>query len=285
METNLETMSEIQTIQPEQLMELVVDITGMDQNTIGDTAILYEDERWMYQMCYLSMQDNQMPETRPFNSLATLLMGDPEGKKIHGRVLILRSEIGADHTCKQDSVTLDNISELVRWRLLHRGVKIRTDGSLEPVEFKTDPVENETDPKNWAVTDISFFGLTVMIFLQLVPDETNLNHYASTLLGSRMVDGDVIIAHPVANNKYGDLGVEDVRLLLKAGAGPIASRQLTEEEGKRGEMAENGLPKVHNGYRNLRSRCKFPIEEREPMYPKDMGTINNWMRERMKPSE
>lgn len=266
---------------PEDMMSVVVETIDMSPELMGDTYTCSETTDAVYQFCFLSKTDNNLSEDRPLNRIATWIYDDPS-KEIHGSIVLMKSVISSDHICTHGSLEMEEIRDIIDEVRNHTGVLVKTDGSLSPFRFTSDPVRSVTNPNNYSFTDLEIFGFSLLLFIQLIPDDQTTNHHISTLLGTKRVEGDVIVTSIIDQKKYGKLTPETLLRILNLSVSSLDDRTLTPEESQRGQKTDSGLLKVINGYHILNMREAMEIKPRSSLYPEQHKSLNQQVVDSMK---
>jgi hypothetical protein len=246
----------ITSITQDSMMELIVDTIKLDSNMMGSTSVCKQDAHKIYQLCHLNMEDNgQKNDADQFNSVASCLTAG--AVEVYGASVFLVSNILDDGLCSCASVTLDEIADIIYHKLIHKAVKIGTDGVIEEFTFITDPLEGLTDDEisNYQWMEMELLKFNLILFIQVSPVVDVVNKKATLLVGDKVVNGDVLVVSKSAEDEYLDLDNNLITNLLTICVGTLKSRSLTDDEEKDGERINN-LTIVQNSYCILNARLK-----------------------------
>lgn len=247
------------------MMYEIVDTIKLEKDTIGNTSISYENDKYVFQICHLNMEDNGKkndPET--INKLASYLsLG---GAEIYGDAVMICSEITDNHTCTTHDITLDDIANILNRKFVHKCVLVKantkackydsydSDDMIE-ISFNESPLESfDQDYKNnLRHVEVPFLKFNLIMIFEEKPKNNIINKLATRIVGDHKIFGDVIFVSKSSENEFLDLDIELFKKLLLVSEGPLSTRDLTELE-KNDAVINNELPKVMNRHRILSMR-------------------------------
>jgi hypothetical protein len=226
------------------MMELIVNVIKLDSKMIGDTVVCFENEKYVFQLCHLNMEDNgQKNSPDDINTLAsTLTLG---GQIVYKNCVLLCSQITDAGTCAPTSISEGMILELLKNKMRHKCMLLKTDGTTEELTFVRDPMETVNNAKDYQWMELPFMKHNLIMYLQNNPVTDTVNKLATKLVGTDRVHGDCVLVSKSAENEYLNVDKELLDKFLKLSEGPVSSRQLREEE-KESDKKINGLPIAMN---------------------------------------
>lgn len=249
---------QFKTITFDDFIPEIVDTIKLTSDLMGSTSHCAEDSKYVYQMCHLDMENNgKKNDENIFNTLSSYLVSD--GIKIYGSTVFFRSEIGINGTCITSSVNLDNIVDVLYKKLVHKCVKIDTDGNIDEIIFIGDPMEmfitdgNSCTDYQWM--ELPIFKFNLIVFIQVKASPNKINKKATRLIGRYRVHGDVIVASKSTENEYIDIDKQLLENLLIIAGGTLEDRNLKDEE-KDDDKKIDGIPVVFNRYCVLKKRLE-----------------------------
>lgn len=97
-------------------------------------------------------------------------------------------------------ITFDDVIKTIRSRLIHNAVLIKTDNTIENVEYNEIPIENtHLTINNCRCVQFDFMSKVLCLFVQTFDnehqnDDTQMNKYATILFKQLKIYGDVIVS-------------------------------------------------------------------------------------------
>jgi hypothetical protein len=252
---------EVRDVKFEDMMETIVNAIKLTPELVGETSTFYETSTNIYQMCHVGkekeqqiVQEKKEPDPKSFNKLASYLFGE----EINGTVILLNSRIKEDRTCTPDDITLENFTEILYSKFVHKGVFIKVD-QIEPVieyDYFAHPLEyytsDEKDYLKYKLVELDFLGFSLAFFVEVNPENKQVNKRATRIMGKQPIFGDVIMLTKTPH-EFHDLDLSLLNKILKLSYGSIASRELLDEEKEIIEK-DGELPLVTNRYYVLEKR-------------------------------
>ena len=238
----------------EGMMNIVVDTIKLQADKIGDTTLCYEDSKSIFQLCHYKNSNNGgIDDDTTLNELASLLTLGNES--VYGDAILICSAIKEDYTCQPASIGMKEVVSLIYNKIVHIGVLINNNGDVREFKFVKDPLENydETEVANYQWMELPFLNFNLILFVQVVPSDKQINKKVTKLAGRFSVQGDCILVSKSAENEFLNLDGRLFDKLLKLSTGPLAARNLNENEKKDNEKVNN-LPLVYNRYHILEER-------------------------------
>lgn len=278
--TKIQEYVTIETIEDEHMMEFIVNTLGMTKDLVGNTSTCYEDGKYVYQLCHLSMKDNgQEEDDNNINYIASCLT---VGKiKVHGNAVLLKSKITENYTCASDDVTMDEVTDIVYSKFIHKGVVVSASGKVEEYLYLSDPLEHlsEEIKKKYKSIDLPFYKFNLLMYVEVDGGNTDdahegddadntdntikkVNKKATKLYGSEIIHGKVFIVSKSTEHEFLDITYRLLNDMLCLAEGPLKNRTLTEEDNK--EEKINDLPIVNNKYcfmdkklKDYKEKCNY----------------------------
>lgn len=252
-----------------EMMDFIVDTIKLTSDKLGSTSLCYEDKDHVYQLCHYSKVDNGEKEKdedpENINSIAGFLCS--EDINIYGTVVLISSKINTynNNTCITDTIELTDISRILYNKVVHKGVKVCTNGTVDEFIFYKDPLENktETEISNYRWVELPFLNFNLIGFIETNPKVDVVNKKITRLIGDKVINGDVLLVSKTTETEYINMDKELFNKLLAVANGPLTKRQLTDFEKKHGEELD-GIPIVMNRhcildrrYKNYKLECNY----------------------------
>ena len=185
----------------DEIMYLLYDLLQLNEDTVGDSDIIYENGNTIYQLFHNS--ENLCPSEEKIkakstseinkNSIATYLVNSE--KKIKGPILLLSSKIESNYLCSTQNTTLYDVINLLTKTFKHIGNILRVDDSVTTFEYES-PLDgiSDLDKQNYNYLEATIYNFHIFgcYDSRVVPNPENFNKKASILLGTN-VYGDIRI--------------------------------------------------------------------------------------------
>lgn len=165
----------------------IVDIIKMESNDIGDTKIIYDNENYSYQMCFINSDKEERGNLNIFGMYLGKYNID-ENCKIRGNCVILKYDIKEK---KIVEFTNEDMIKIIINHFVHKGIKINTDDSFNIFKYLCHPLEwmEETERIKYLCCQIELFDKKINIFIK--KNETNkINEQASSILNNKNIYED-----------------------------------------------------------------------------------------------
>jgi hypothetical protein len=248
--------TEIIEVTHDKLPQVITETIGMvPQSIMGDTSTLYQDNKYVYDMCFVDPEQNKTePDETKYNEIATHLIID--NKKVYGNVVIMRSKITDNKTCEPDELSYDNLINLLRLKTIHTGLFVPVKGDVTEYQFYKDPVEGLEVAKmqklGYVESTISKFNL--LAFFPIDENTYPINKKVTRLF-NRKIYGDVYLVSRSTESTYENLTSDLYKKLDSISWGHTTNRNLTAEETE--ETEKEGLPMISNRYTILEARTQI----------------------------
>ena len=178
--------------------------------------VVYESYMTIYQMLYL--KDNTLPN----NVFASYFTSNK--RLLHGNAIMLKLKIGSDKICIDDSICSDDIKMIFDKKMIHKGIFIGDNGTMNEFNYKKSPSEYFTQYNDDAIEPktkeyrFTLFGYDLLIYYLVEPNST-INKDATKLAGTEKILDSVILIHvkyDMENNatEFLDISETEVRQLL-----------------------------------------------------------------------
>lgn len=243
---------EEKTIDISDMMETIVVNIGLTQDLIGETIKCYETDKYVYQLCFVSEENNHNIDESTINYLASYLSGE----KVYGTAIILNSLIVADYTCIPDSVTIPTLIDIAYKKFVHKAICV-SNGETEPIEYEylKHPIEYYNCPESeydkYKSIDVKFLNLGLTAYVESETPNDFINKRATCILNQK-VNGNVIFILK-STDEYHDLDLITFNKIAKLASNKLSIRELTDDE-KEDDKKINGLPINCNKYCILEKR-------------------------------
>jgi hypothetical protein len=247
---DIQEFIELKTIISDDLMYTIVTSTGLTYELIGSSPICFETSTNTFQACYTAKEDD--PE--PTNKLCSYLIGE----SVYGNAVLINSKINVDKTYSVDSVTVNNIVDILHSKFIHKGIYlgseiIEFDYFDHPIEYYNLTTDEEFD--KYKMHEFTFMGLGLCLIHEI--DSTQpINKRATRLLGNRKINGDVLLISKSAN-EFNDLNLDLYSVINDLSFGYLEKRNLTDEENKEDNstVAMNRYSVLQNRHNLLNKMC------------------------------
>ena len=264
---------EERTIEFEHMMETIINEIGLTPDLVGESPVCYETSTHVYQLCYVEQKKNdvtQVPEPNvnmPLNKLASYLFGD----NIYGTVVLLTSRVGENNICLPDNVTVNEFSNILYSKFVHKGIFIDTDDTIVEYDYFIHPLEyytnDEKDYLKYKLVETDFLGFSIALFIETNPEIKKINKRATRIVGKQKIFGKVVMLNKTTH-EFNDLDLDLFNKLSKLSYGSMVQRDLLPSEKKDGEKIGD-LPVVmnkywvferrYNNYQKVCNHCKKEI--------------------------
>ena len=228
---------EIIPVTIDNMMETIINKTGLTPEIFGDTAKCLDNNNSIYQLCHIAQIDGPQeegtpkPQEKPFNRLASyMVMGK---SAIYGPAILVKSDFQEDRTCVPSNINgLDELCDVIYQRLVHTCVKLNSDGSYEIMKFVESPAEflSEYDTNNYRFIEVNYLNFNLILFVQMDPDNKTINKRATRLAGEHKVLGTAILVCKTTENDFLNLTAELYDKMDKTAWGTLKDRDLLEYE-------------------------------------------------------
>lgn len=253
------------SISSDDLMKTIIETLKMNNNVVAETTTCYETADNIFQLCHLPTQKKE-----DINGISSYLTIDSYA--ITGATVLLNSKIEENKTCSIDTLNIDDIVNIIYKSIIHTGLKISVDGSVEEFYFFNNPLYLEKNMNNYGFIEINLFNFFMVAFVQKYPNNDIRNKSITCLIGNKIVNGDVILVLKLKESIYGSLDENTFDKLLLLSQNKIAYRDLHEHEKSTSEKI-NGLLQIKNKSVILKDRlkdykktCNYCDEKLETMY-------------------
>jgi hypothetical protein len=200
--------------------DIIENILATPQTSIN-TAIIYEDEDIIWQMCY--MDDN----TNPINHIASYISQDK--KTIYGNVVLFGSKVNELGSCDEYSITTDDLLKLIKRRQIHIGCNISI--SKQITEFTYDNTLQQINLEELTLYEFQLYGASGFNFQLFYDNNKTINKLATCLTGIK-VYGNVILISKSDEHTFVDVNKSTLLRLINVCKCPIEYHQSHENESK-----------------------------------------------------
>lgn len=188
----------------------IVEIINMGKNDVGDTKIIYDNENYSYQMCFISSDNEERGKLNIFGMYLGKYALDGN-HKIRGNCVVLKYDINARKIIDFEA---GDMSRIVVNHFVHKGIKINVDGTFDTFKYFCHPLEwiNGCDRDKYLCCQTELFDKKINFFVK--KNETNaLNEQASSMLNNKNIYEDCYIV--LSNDfRFFDLN-EDMYIKLR----------------------------------------------------------------------
>lgn len=244
-------------INPDDLMETIINEIRLTPELIGATPICLETDTNIYQVCYAEEKEknlNQNKISENPNKIVEFLIND----SVENICVLINSKIGDNKICIHDSANLDTLTELLYSKFFHVGVIIKTDESFPVSEFvySEHPLEyykiTTYDEDRFKILEFNFISLGLCAIIDKHPENNVINKRATRIIGKELIYGDILLILKLPD-AYQDLTLNLYQKVDKLSFGSLVHRNLTEQEQIDPEKVNN-LHVINNKYCILNSR-------------------------------
>lgn len=243
------------------MMDEICEEIGLTGELVGSTALCMENNDFIYQLCYLSLKDNDKEDDEEMiNGLASYLTMDSQS--VYGNCVLICSKILETGICATHDINIDDLVNLLYKKINHMGIRIDTSGEVSEVEFNKQNMDSVFGLSDYKYLELPFLKFNLIMYVREGSTDT-INKKATLLFGSKKILGDVIVLSKSSENEYIDLDLALFKKMLIVAEGSLDNRVLTESE-KDDDEKVDGLPIIknrhrilHNRYNNYVKMCHF----------------------------
>lgn len=231
---------------------------NLNKDVVADTQICFETKRYIYQLIHVPPTIEKLPQNEDLNSLGSMMLTEP----VYGNCVVIKLKVESDQTCSWDSISADNIRDIIRSTMNHKAVKIYADGRVEDKMFYLDPHELLTS--TMAPVEFSLFGYNLLMYVDINYDGLSLNRLASRLAGNFFALGDVIVVNRFRYS-YGDITKDEIEALDELSWIEYKNREIKNTDKKDAEQ-DNKKTKIHNRFtvvKNVQKEKDSRIEHKD----------------------
>ncbi|ARF10805.1 hypothetical protein Hokovirus_3_78 [Hokovirus HKV1] len=247
------------------LMRELYNGLNLNQDIIGDSVIVYENDKHIYQIFFLPIyahpnqdnQDNQnnqnnqdnlenQDQLKNYNQLASILANRNNiGNYVYGDAFLICSKIREDYTCEACNFEIDDILNIIKLKLWHKAVFLTCDKKICEFIFNSYPLEqfSEEECKNYQYIEVKILDFEFLLCFQVKPNRNIINHLGSIFLNSHNIYGDVIICLK-QENTYLDCSKEFMKDILLY----LLQNGIRESLDSKEAIKKNDLHVVNNKY-------------------------------------
>lgn len=220
------------------LVPFIYDLLEMNDDISCNCEIIYQNDQYIYQLFNIQ-KEQEDPEK--YNNVASILTNSHS----YGKAVIVCSKILENYTCGISNICYNNLENILYGKIIHTAVKINVNNDMELIDYQNDVMENY-DANNYRWMELQILKHHLILFIQVNPENNNVNKFATRLVGTNMINGDVIVSYKSENNESLNLTIEKLKDLLKICYGEMTERKLTDDELKYDEIKINGLSIINN---------------------------------------
>lgn len=248
------------TDEDEMMNTVVNEVVYKDVEYPIHTATVRNVDNDLYQMCHISQSKEIYEEMKSksvgYNGIASYLTD--MGLKVYGKAVIFKIDTATDPN-KLKTITLDEITDILISKFVHKGVILSTDGSVNEFKFIFNPIDwlQPTEFSKHKYYETEILGKVLMLFIDTTA--TVINNSASSIY-MQQIKGRVIIG---MRNQYSDMNDTDVQYedidcdifkrILHLCRDPMQVRSLVDGEDTIGQVI-NGRRSYNNFYKILKNR-------------------------------
>jgi hypothetical protein len=205
LELDIEDYIEFKTVSdPNNMMETVVNILNMTTEHLGETSICYEDENYIYELCYLS---NESTEVKNINFISSKLVDFK--RRVIGNSVLIKSRINLDHSATPVDISLADLIYVYQRSHVHTGIMVKTEpnNSIEQTNFFFNPIDflKPEEVKDFAYVEHEVFGKRILQMFFDKNSKDKLNKICSIIYG-KPIYGKVIIGFRHTSEDMREIG-------------------------------------------------------------------------------
>lgn len=236
---------------------------NLNKEQLADTEICNETNTHIFQMAHIPPTIDKKPDENMFNSLGSMLMTEP----VYGRCVVFKSKLMDDFTCSPDSISINELKELLYSTRKHKAVIIDTDGYIEEKNFGLDLTK--ILKSTHAPIEFSIFGYNLIMYVNINYENKPINKLASRLSGKFFVLDDVIIVNKFKNS-FGDITKEEIKRL-----DPLSWIHDKDRKIEQGNKNINGKKVVFNRFVSVKkAKKKYKITDELKNWDNFFKSIN-----------
>ena len=216
-------------ISNEKLMEIIVDTIKLNNTVAGSTDLCYEDHLYKYELCHLDMEVSRKENNKSIlNVISKYLVQSMTD--IYGSTVLLKMKINnsnGEYTVSDDKICINDITDIIYDKLVHVGIHISSNGTVEEYTFHKNPIENIENKENLKWVSVTIFDCELILYVDTHPGE-DINRKASAISGKHIIHGDVRIALKSTDDLFTSINKELFNKFLKISHGKIKDREISD---------------------------------------------------------
>jgi hypothetical protein len=211
---------EFKKVNDDNLIEEFINFTGMQKDDLADTIICYQEPEKLYQLCFLTDDNNNIDKNNP-NILASYLTY--ENKAIRGNVILMVTHLPINNFDMYNvDITTADIEKILYYKKKTIGVVIDGDNLIE----KEYDYLDLTNFKDYERLEIALYKYNLEVYYK---NNGIKNELASKLFCQEMF-GEVYIYSKLTEDIYDNLSKNDINMMIQLSTGNLDDNKLTEEE-------------------------------------------------------
>lgn len=250
------------------MMDKITEIIELNPTLLGHSPVIYETATNIYQVCYVDSKDNSnINKDTDVNIIGSCLIGE----EIYGKAVVVNSMITAEKTCEPDTMTLDNIVDILYSKFVHKGIHISASQVVTEFTYLCHPIEyynisNQSDYDNYKIINVDLLDFELCVVVEINPKNKVVNKRATRLVGTEIVYSEVLIISK-GTHEYFDLNLQVYEKLNELSYGDISMRSADyKSEKEASDMVEkmdnknsieNKYVGLERAYNNKQKKCDY----------------------------
>jgi hypothetical protein len=172
----------------ENTMQDILEQLDLPANTMCHSYKCFEDSNKITYLLYCTDSKN------PTNYIGRFLSEKHE--EVFGNCCILQTIDDIDNNVVNCSITLDDVTKIIRRRFIHKAILLQPDGKMYEKVYTNNPIDIDPsfNENNCRCIHIEVLNKVLCMFIQCQPTIDSINEYATILGKKNRINGSVIIS-------------------------------------------------------------------------------------------
>lgn len=230
---------QILCIENDKLMDVMVTALDMKPESLADGIVCYENAHEIYQLFMITDSNNIGKDVCRDDEKKNMIGTHLCNKDVGGNCVMICEKVRENDVCNNGDVSIDNVSQILWSKFVHKGIFIGVNSVSEFVYFHH-PLEyykcDEYDENKYKILDFDFLSLSLCAVL--INGAIEVNKMMTRIVGNDCIKGDVLLIHKDID-AYLDLDLVLFGKINKLAYGSLDLRELKDidkEEKKIGEL-------------------------------------------------
>lgn len=173
-------------------------------NKSGTFVVVHEDEFVVWQLFYCDYNDKKYQTDSNINSRASSLM--PDRKRIYGKAVAFCTNILSNHSVTIMNASVFDLNNIYDMRQVMRGCIVATNGEIKNVKLRSyEDINKVLGTDKVKMSNFNLYGSSGFFFELYCGQDTKINKLATTINGSSVLYGKVVILLKYNEHFYSEL--------------------------------------------------------------------------------